>query len=128
METQKAVLISGSEYLELQSPEFVGQTKPDAEGNYRMYWRQDGNLYYTANKLEIETIKVMPISLPARMVIFSHLSDAQELIRLGGNGIHQINRINFAKWLLGRYPDTSVDIDPDKEYKEFIENHPNMKF
>lgn len=32
METQKAVLISGSEYLELQSPEFVGQTKPDVEG------------------------------------------------------------------------------------------------
>ena len=76
----------------------------------------------------METIKVMPISLPVKLVIFSHLSDTQELARMEGNPVHQINRINFAKFLISKYTDTSVEIDPDKEYLEFITNHPNMKF
>jgi len=76
----------------------------------------------------METIKVLPITLSAKMVIFSHLSDTQELARMEGNPVHQINRINFAKYLLGKYPDTGVEIDPDKEYQEFITQHPNMKF
>jgi hypothetical protein len=29
-------------------------------------------------------------------------------------------RLNFAKWLILRYPDTSVEIDPDAEYKLFL--------
>lgn len=62
------------------------------------------------------------------ITIASHLSDAQELARLGGNPINQINRINFAKFLLMKYPDTSVNIDPDFEYQEFIDRFPNMRF
>jgi hypothetical protein len=75
----------------------------------------------------METIKVMPISLSAKLVIFSHLSDAQELA-YAEDPIPGINRINFAKFLISKYPDTSVEIDPDKEYQEFITQHPNMKF
>jgi hypothetical protein len=62
------------------------------------------------------------------LLVFSHLSDTQELARLEGNPIHQINRINFAKHLLSKYPDTSVEVDPDKEYFEFVTKYPKMKF
>jgi hypothetical protein len=62
------------------------------------------------------------------LLVFSHLSDTQELARLEGNPIHQINRINFAKHLLLKYPDTSVMVDPDKEYSQFVTKYPKMKF
>ena len=62
------------------------------------------------------------------LLVFSHLSDTQELVRLEGNPIHQINRINFAKHLLSKYSDTSVEVDPDKEYFEFVTKYPKMKF
>lgn len=76
----------------------------------------------------METIKVMPIPLSVKLVIFGHLSDTQELARMEGNPVNQINRINFVKFLIYKFPDTSVEIDPDKEYQEFITQHPNMKF
>jgi hypothetical protein len=75
----------------------------------------------------METIKVLPIALSVKMVIFSHLSDAQELA-YSEDPIPMINRINFAKYLIGKYSDTTVEIDPENEYQEFINQHPGMKF
>jgi hypothetical protein len=78
--------------------------------------------------MDHEATKAFPMKLPVRMVVFSHLSDAQELARLGGNPQNQINRVNFAKHLLSKYYDTSIEINPDKEYQDFIDRNPNMKF
>lgn len=72
------------------------------------------------------------------MIIFSHLSDVQELQtnihrRLDavfsneGNINQQINRrINFVKFLLNKYPDTNTEVDADAEYNLFTEKHPNL--
>lgn len=47
----EAILITAKEYLELDSPEFVGQTRPALDGEYRMYWKVDNQYYYTLNKI-----------------------------------------------------------------------------
>jgi hypothetical protein len=70
----------------------------------------------------------MSLTLPAKMIIFSHLSDIQELVNLEGNPTFIRNRINFVKYLLNEYPDVTVGIDPEKEYEKFINQYPNMKF
>jgi hypothetical protein len=54
-----------------------------------------------------------------RMVIMSHLSDVQENWRDTSNN----TRLNFAKWLLLRYPDTSVEIDPDVQFSLFMKQY-----
>lgn len=61
------------------------------------------------------------------MVMMSHLSDVQELMGLGGNPKLQSNRIDFVKFLMLKYKDTSTEIDPDAEYALFIEKYPNKK-
>ena len=47
-----ATLITGAEYLKLDNPEFIGQTRVDRDGKYRMYWKCNDNFYYTINILE----------------------------------------------------------------------------
>jgi len=54
------------------------------------------------------------------MIIMSHLSDVQESIHYKFYYEEVNAHINFAKWLLLRYPDTSVEIDADEEYEKFI--------
>lgn len=57
------------------------------------------------------------IGIPVRIVIASHLSDAQEFltIGIGSEGKEDaIKRINFAKRLLIEYPDTSVVVGEDE--------------
>lgn len=49
---QNARLITAKEYLELDNPQFEGQTKVDTQGKYRMYWSHHGVLYYTENVLD----------------------------------------------------------------------------
>lgn len=44
------VLITPNEYMELEDPEFVGQTKLNNKGEYEMHWKLDGKFYYTLNK------------------------------------------------------------------------------
>lgn len=46
-----AIFITGQQYTELASPEFMGQTRPDPNGNYKMYWKSDSKFYYTQNNL-----------------------------------------------------------------------------
>lgn len=56
----------------------------------------------------------------ALIIIMSHLSDVQEMLGFSPhNECELIKRINFAKWLLVKYPDTNVEIDPDAEYALF---------
>lgn len=55
-----AIPITGEEYMNLQTPEFVGQTRPDKEFVYHMYWRQDGVIYRTTQNLDIP--KVVPMT------------------------------------------------------------------
>lgn len=58
------------------------------------------------------------MTINVKIVIMSHLSDAQELVNMGlisGKGVH--NHINFAKALLLNYPNTDVDVE-EKELNE----------
>ena len=50
-------------------------------------------------------------------VVMSHLSDVQ--------AIGKTEMINFCKWLLLKYKDTSVSIDPELEYEKFKERFLN---
>lgn len=59
------------------------------------------------------------------MIIMSHLSDIQEGdYSMGENNVEYLRneRINFIKWLVLKYPDTRVEIDPNAEYAEFEKN------
>lgn len=51
MNIEKFKLISNADYLALESPEFVGQTKLDSNDCYYMCWKVGTNLYKTLNKL-----------------------------------------------------------------------------
>ena len=44
-------LITNSEYAELESPEFVGQSLMNEKCEYYMVWRSNGLLYKTFNTL-----------------------------------------------------------------------------
>ena len=60
------------------------------------------------------------MTINVKIVIMSHLSDAQELIDLSlsiNKGIEIDNHINFAKALLLNYPNTNVDVE-EKELNE----------
>jgi hypothetical protein len=66
------------------------------------------------------------MEVKVRIVIMSHLSDAQELTGLiKPNVAHSVlserinHHINFAKWLLLKFPDTNTKIDADVEYEIF---------
>ena len=57
------------------------------------------------------------IPMKASLFIMSHLSDAQET----SNPLNASHHINFAKFLLLKYPNTdSVVEDIDEDYKEFV--------
>ena len=60
------------------------------------------------------------MTINVKIVIMSHLSDAQELMDLSlsiNKGIEIDNHINFAKALLLNYPNTDVDVE-EKELNE----------
>ena len=61
------------------------------------------------------------MTLKARMVIMSHLSDAQHLME--SSVIDANLRINFAKFLLLKFPNTDVEINPESEWEQFITKH-----
>lgn len=48
---ESAKLITAEEYLSLISPEFMGQTRLDKNGFYRMYWKDGDSFYYTINSI-----------------------------------------------------------------------------
>lgn len=69
----------------------------------------------------------MGIKISVQMAIMSHLSDAQELLSMALNleqATDEANKqINFAKHLLLKYPDTSVELsneELDREWHEVI--------
>jgi len=67
------------------------------------------------------------MKLKVSMVIMSHLSDMQEMVHINRMG-DEINRgINFAKWLLLKYPHTEKEIDADEEYRIFMKEE-TLKF
>lgn len=60
------------------------------------------------------------MKIKVSIAIMSHLSDAQELIDLSlsiNKGIEIDNRINFAKALVLKYPNTEVEVE-EKELNE----------
>lgn len=61
--------------------------------------------------------------VPARMIMMSHLSDIQEIT--DRKEIDQ--RCNFVKFLLMKYSDTSVNINADEEFAEFLTKFPQFK-
>jgi hypothetical protein len=53
--------------------------------------------------------------IPVQMAIMSHLSDVQELIQMGAEGMLRVNNhINFAKQLVLTYPDTSIEVSENE--------------
>jgi hypothetical protein len=56
----------------------------------------------------------------ASIVIMSHLSDLADITF---DFSEKRDRINFIKFLILRYPDTSVEIDPDAEYDLYLYRH-----
>lgn len=67
----------------------------------------------------------MGIKISVQMAIMSHLSDAQELLSTMLNleqAIERTNKeINFAKHLLLKYPDTSVELSNEELNDEWHE-------
>lgn len=63
-----------------------------------------------------------PIKIPAKLVIMSHLSDAQELATKS-----VWHDINFAKFLLIKYSNTDANIDADKEYALYLKSQKKDK-
>lgn len=65
----------------------------------------------------------MGIKISVQMAIMSHLSDAQELLSMALNlerAIDEANKqINFAKHLLLKYPDTSVELSNEELNEEW---------
>ena len=73
------------------------------------------------------------MKLKVKIIIISHLSDSQELAGLINLDVsHEVlsgrinHNINFAKYLLMKYPDTNVEVNADLEYEEFQKKHPNL--
>ena len=65
-----------------------------------------------------------PIQLPVKLVIMSHLSDAQEMLTIRGQTpvSKTCREINFAKFLLLKYSNTDVLIDADVEYLFYLQS------
>lgn len=67
----------------------------------------------------------MGIKISVQMAIMSHLSDAQELLSMALNlerAADEANmEINFAKHLLLKYPDTSVELSNEELNDEWHE-------
>lgn len=64
------------------------------------------------------------MEVKVRIVMMSHLSDAQELTGLIKPDVaHRVlsdrinHHINFVKWLMLKFPDTNTEIDADAEYE-----------
>lgn len=71
-------------------------------------------------KLLGETLKPEAITVKARMVVMSHLSDAQEHCYRSMNA-EAVTRINFAKYIILKTGgDLSVEINPDALWDEFV--------
>jgi len=60
----------------------------------------------------------------AIIIIMSHLSDAQHLME--SSSVDANLRINFAKYLLLKFPNTDVEIDPESEWELFEAKHPQV--
>ena len=64
------------------------------------------------------------MKLKAKLVIMSHLSDAQESIGVGMSQESANRHINFVKYLImycGN--DLEQEIDPDKMYEMYLDRH-----
>jgi hypothetical protein len=44
-------LITGSEYMQLNNPTFISQTRADDNGDYEMHFECDNKKYFTKNNL-----------------------------------------------------------------------------
>lgn len=70
-------------------------------------------------KLLGEALKPEAITVKARMVVMSHLSDAQEHCYRAMNA-EAVMRINFAKYIILKLGgDLSQEINPDEFWEEF---------
>ena len=48
---EDCILITGSEYMSLANPVFIGQTRVLGDGAYYMVWLSNGSYYKTKNIL-----------------------------------------------------------------------------
>lgn len=64
------------------------------------------------------------MTIKVSTVINSHLSDVQATI--GAEEETNRTKLNFVKYLVLNYADTSVKIDPDVAWELFKRKHPNL--
>jgi hypothetical protein len=48
---ENAMQITSQEYMNLENPQFVSQTRVNEDGIYKMYFRVGEDLYFTVNRL-----------------------------------------------------------------------------
>ena len=69
-----------------------------------------------------ETLKPEALTVKARIVVMSHLSDAQEHCYRAMN-VEAVMRINFAKYIILKLGgNLNQEIDPDVLWDEFLES------
>lgn len=67
------------------------------------------------------------MKIKARTVIMSHLSDVQYTMTMPTERETNSTRINFAKYLLLKYSNTDQEIDPDVEYRLYLNLTESLK-
>lgn len=67
------------------------------------------------------------MKIKARTVIMSHLSDVQYTMTMPTERETSSTRINFAKYLLLKYSNTDQEIDPDVEYRLYLNLTESLK-
>lgn len=65
-------------------------------------------------------------TIDIKTVIFSHLEDIKFENGLPGDANKVTTRANFIKWLMIKYKDLNVEIDPAEEFNFFARMHPNL--
>ena len=64
------------------------------------------------------------MTVKARIVIQSHLSDVQHSLMAGVDDSINL-RLNFVKYITNKVDDITSEIDPDKMFTDFLEANPH---
>jgi hypothetical protein len=70
---------------------------------------------------------ITTMKIKARTVIMSHLSDVKYTMTMPTERETNSTRINFAKYLLLKYSNTDQEIDPDVEYRLYLNLTESLK-
>ena len=78
-------------------------------------------------RTEFKQLKHTDMLVRASIIIMSHLSDSQHLLDYENSQEEVNTRLNFAKFLIMKFPDTTKEIDAEVEYEAFQEKSKQLK-